>query len=115
MIRTELTTVYPTRYQAFEHPGVLWEAAERKERGGFEAAVFYLPMPNAECPQFTDGVYAEIVSYQGRWWLADVRATRPSAARPQWGRRMPGRPTSYEAARAWLLQAIPEAVEWAEE
>lgn len=84
------TTEYPTRYTAFDRPGVLVLAGQVEERGGFEAAVYQTLRQNAVYPHIdNDGVYVEVIglakaSGKGvRAWLVDGHASQPTREREQ--------------------------------
>jgi hypothetical protein len=113
LIETKTTTEYPTRYMAYDNPGVIWEAANRdaKRQGGYEAAVYYLPMPNVKYPEIVDGVYASIQSYQTAYWTVDIHATRPNGDRTQKTWRF--KSACYYEAWEWLKSNLDKAIAWA--
>jgi len=100
-METTQTTEYPTRYVAFDHPGEWVEHQTPEHRGGYEFAVYYQPMPNEAYPTLTDGLYIEIVSYQGKDWLLSAHATRPDIHREQ--RSFVKRYPTYEIAKKHAL------------
>ena len=106
-IETHQTEAYPTRYEAFDHPGVWVEHRHPEHKGGYEFAVYHAPMPNTYYPSIVDGIYIEVVSYQGKDWLLSGQATRPDRGREQFNfiKRYP----SYEAAKAEALRWLPQA------
>lgn len=84
------TTEYPTRYTAFDRPGVLVLAGQVEERGGFEAAVYQTLRQNAFYPHIdNDGVYVEVIGLAKangkgvRAWLVDAHASQTDRARAQ--------------------------------
>jgi len=83
MIKTMLTTEYPTRYVAFKYPKTLILQKNIQYFGGFEYAIYYYPVKNKTYPHLTDGLYAEMVSYHGKKYLVDITLTLPNEKREQ--------------------------------
>ncbi|MDF2953059.1 MAG: hypothetical protein OD816_000304 [Thermodesulfobacterium sp.] len=81
MIKTMLATEYPTRYVAFKYPKTLILQKNIQYFGGFEYAIYYYPVKNKTYPHLTDGLYAEMVSYQGKKYLVDITLTLPNEKR----------------------------------
>ena len=85
IIERRITTECPLRYSAFEHPRVLFVAqdtalATTKSR---ELAAYHEPMQNTNYPDLKDGIYAQIMNFQGRSYLAELHATQPWKGRAQ--------------------------------
>ncbi len=105
-IERRTTTEYPTRYEAFKHPKILFEQKDttlvnekKYNNGKREFAVYYEPVQNQDISELTDGLYAEICSFQGRHYCAEVHATQPWKGRKQ--------NTAYKN-----FQTYPDAVAW---
>jgi len=109
-IPTIKTNSYPTRYVAFHNPGVLVESSHPKHDGGYEWTVFSERIQNKEYPHLTDGVYLEIVSYQGKALLVDGTATQPDKTRRQL--RYTQLFQTYEQARSSALAWLDKAREF---
>ncbi len=101
------TDRYPVRYVAFENPGTIVKSAEVNGRGGKEFMVYYEPRRNKVYPSFTDGIYGEISSYQGKDYLVDVHVTVPDGRREQqsWSKCFKNLDIAYE----YFVAAINEA------
>jgi len=101
------TTKYPTRYAAFKSPRTWVEHANPEHRGGFEYAVYSDRMKNVDYPHLEDGIYIEIVSYQGIDYLLSCHATRPKKGREQLNfvQRYPEYHLAKTAALKWLPKA----------
>jgi hypothetical protein len=102
-------TQYPIRYDAFDNPGIWFEGDRMEKRGGKEIAVYHEPMPN-QTPGYehvTDGIHIEIVSYQGKDFLMDGCATRPSKNRTQfnYSERYPTYEAAWMAAEIYRIEA----------
>ncbi len=113
-IERRITTEYPTRYEAFAHPKILFEQKDtalvnekKHNNGGREFAVYYEPVQKRDAPHLEDGIYAEICSFQGKQYLAEVHATQPEKGR----RQQTAHKTfdKYADAVAWMLEEIPKA------
>jgi len=61
------TNEYPTRYEAFKNPGVIFENSEPINRGGFEYLYYYKGKQG-------DYVGADVSSFQGIEYLVDAHA-----------------------------------------
>ncbi len=113
-IERRITAEYPTRYEAFKHPKILFEQKDtalvnekKHNNGGREFAVYYEPVQNQDISELTDGLYAEICSFQGRYYCAEVRATQPWKGRKQ---NIAHKDFQiYSNAVAWLLDQIPKS------
>jgi len=105
-----ITTLYPTRYVAFDQPRTWVEHANPEHQGGFEYAVYHDPMQNREYPHLKDGIYIEIVSYQGIDYLLDAHATRPIKGRPVLAKveRYP----TFAEAKTEAMKWLPTAYEF---
>ena len=123
-IRIDTTTEYPVRYVAFTNPRILFENPDKslvhspkgdksETNGGREFAVYHSPIQNTVYSYLDDGVYAEIISFQGLSYLASVHATQPTRKREQKNdnERFP----DYDTARQWLLQRIEAFELWVRE
>jgi hypothetical protein len=108
------TAEYPTRYVAFNTPGVLVEQTHPPTGGGFELAVYTEPRINPDYPHLIDGIYAEIVIYQkiGNY-LVSVHATMPNRGRRQNGCSQ--QVNFYVEAKTLLLKGIAEMQAWLKE
>jgi len=105
-----IAKTYPTRYTAFDNPKTWVEAADLSVKdGGYEYAVYYEPMANREYPHITDGIYCEIVSYQGIDYLVNCSYTIPDKSREQGG--VSKRFKDYHEARKFAQNWIPKAQE----
>lgn len=103
-----LADTYPTRYVAFENPKSWVEAKDFSvRRGGYEYAAYIEPMQNTEYPHLTDGIYCQIVSYQGIDFMADCHYTIPNKERKQGD--FVKRFTDYHEARKAVQNWIPQA------
>lgn len=104
------TSEYPTRYVAFDNPRTLVIAKNPEERGGFEAMVYDAPIANTVHSGIEDGVYGEVSSYQGRYWIVQVHATKPTRFRSQnsWKERT----DSLTPAKETLKRLIAKANSW---
>ena len=126
-IRIDKTAEYPVRYAAFTNPCILFENVKGTElvhprkgdksntsgNGGHEYAVYHEPFQNRAFPHIQDGIYAEIVSYQGIDYLVSCHATRPTRKREQ--DSLVERVKTYEEAKALVLAWIPVAQTWIRE
>ncbi len=92
------TGEYPTRYAAFDAPGSLVVNEHRKDRGGYEYAVFYLPQKNRHYPGITDGHYIEVYSYQERYIIVRWDQTKPTKERKQLSQSVKFKNDEYDAA-----------------
>jgi hypothetical protein len=101
------TKEYPIRYVAFDHFGALVENSHPRHDGGNEWAVFSELVQNKAYPHLTDGIYFEIVSYQGKALLLDATATRPDENRKQL--RHTELFQTYEQAKRSALTWLEEA------
>lgn len=108
-IPRERATQYPTRYDAHDRPGIIFEHPQPKESGGFEWAAFSDPMTNVHYPHLEDGVYASIYSFQDKRLAVEVHACRPDRGRAQKVFYQPFPYVSYSAALAWMVDRIAEA------
>ncbi len=80
-----ITSEHPIRYSAFEHPRVLFVAQDvaLTSSKGRELTAYHEPILNKDYPALEDGVYAQIMNFQGRSYLAEMHATQPWKGRAQ--------------------------------
>ena len=117
-IERRKTISYPTRYSAFEQPGILFEQEDTElfagkkgeSNGGREFAVYYEPVQNRDIPELIDGLYASVVSFQGRHYCAEVQATQPWKGRKQNTAHKDF--AKYADAVSWVLEQIPISQEF---
>ena len=101
------TDTYPTRYVAFDNPGVWVGNSEFHMSPGYEFAAYHEPMQNSEYPYLTDGIYCEIACYQGKDFLLSCHYTTPDQHRRQSGLKK--RYREYHEARKVAHNWIAEA------
>jgi hypothetical protein len=107
MIRMMTTNQYPTRYIAFDNPGVWVEQATFEQRGGYECAVYCEPVRNVAYPYLIDGVYIAIMSYRDIDYLLECTLTEPIQNRRQhnFTQRYGTYDEAKRAALTWLVDA----------
>lgn len=108
-IERRITMEYPTRYEAFKNPRILFEQVNTNLAGNYagrEFAIYHEPVKNIAYPDIEDGLYAEVCSFQGRYYLASVHATQPWKGRKQSGDSKHF--DKYVDAVGWLLEQIPK-------
>lgn len=106
-IERRITTEYPTRYEAFKNPRVLFEQKNTEltsRHAGAEFAVYHEPVKNTAYPDIEDGLYASVCSFQGRYYLTEIHATQPWKGRKQSGDSEHF--DKYADAVDWLLENI---------
>ncbi len=86
MEETEIKEMYTderiTRYVAFDNQRTVVINANTDFSGGFEKAVYSERVKNKDY-DLVDGIYGEVVSYQGKDWLVDVTLIMPARGRKQ--------------------------------
>jgi len=107
-METMTTAEYPIRYVAKDNQQTWVEHKEPKHRGGFEFAVYSQQVQNPVYSSLTDGIFIEVVSYQGDGrLLLSCHLTIPDAHRKQYN-HVKICPTYQEAKAAaflWLKKA----------
>ena len=109
VIDRKTTTEYPTRYAAFETPGIVWEQTNKdikNTHSGYEYAVYYEPYKNTHFVDLTDGIYAEIYNFQNKEYGVSVHSTRPDRSREQ--HTSIKHFTDYECAVSWMIERVVE-------
>jgi len=102
------TMDYPTRFVAFDNPGVLVEAEDAERRCVMEWAIYHEPMKNRRHPDLEDGIYAEIIQARGNLrFVIDFHVTRPDASREQMG--VAKIVNTYAECKALLMEWLPVA------
>jgi len=95
----------PTRYVAFKNPGVWIEHEALENRGGFEWAAYSEPYQNVYYEHLGDGIFIEICSFQGKWFLLECHMTMPDVSRKQYNlvKRYVCYKRAKTAALKWLM------------
>lgn len=73
-----------TRYVAFDNQKTIVINANTEFIGGFDKAVYSERVKNKKYEGIEDGIYGEIVSYQGIDWQLDISLTIPAKFRKQY-------------------------------
>ena len=97
----------------------LWRAAPLPDRaivitnntqlgddGGREIARYYHPVQNWHYPGATDGVHAHIVSYQGKFYLAQASFYAPTRGRWQHHATARFEKGEFDQALEWMRQEV---------
>jgi len=104
------TREYPTRYIARDNPQTWVTNLNPQYSGGFEFAVYHEPMQNQDWPHIQDGIYIEIVSYQGIDFLLSAHACKPDKSREQ--KALVKRFKTYTGAKRAAIRWLPKAYDF---
>lgn len=100
------TDSYPTRFCAFDEPGVLFEQNTIKTDGGFECCVLSLPVVNAVFPHIKDGLYMSVTWNAGnKCFVGEIRVTQPTRERKQFTARATS--VAYGPVMASIVAELP--------